>query len=653
MGARTAALFALFCMCLAFGELLTGCLASGLPSSSEDAFGDEVPTESDLSSPADDEPDQAALEAESVDQPLSLEGRGVRVSYPRTSKPKGIAFAAGNSGKDIPVVDEGLPHQEDEEEEEEEGEISNTEELEVVRMIRLSRDEEKEKPAVWGGIGDAVNLHAPTQVILWVLLGLVVYFIMRGATRGEEKKKSLELHKEVLKTTIDSLVRGKKENQRLRKERDALMRDRSAMLRETIETEAALATLLSEIQQAATSKEGDDVGGDKKEIGKEQRKASDSPSAKTGFQVSGFTVPGFESGPAHLNKELHELLFNLGDTAFQEKAVSDLATELREKGVLSGDKNEFLNMNLVKDFGVLPLEKVKQWFVTAAESVKASSVQPERLFPPKTYGVRRRQREEMPKPRTMRDRKMDLLGLASAMVRRKMVLESELKGILEQTGRVKAVEEAALPKIVTASQQLKQVVTRWHERLKGAVNEVNMFLESKFSADTREAVRKAYAAAISTDFVLGKLTSFQSGNCQVNSEDLEKASEARFRLLQMMQHASKVLAEISKQFSESSELRQKDPTNVLRPFFSMIEQSYRDTLKHLGDLQSQLLVYDLEKKKKAVFGAPLNEDSQTLFAQLERTDNWLEQAVSIFRRMENSDELPETDQLAHLPNWNQ
>ncbi|KAL8453699.1 hypothetical protein Emag_001744 [Eimeria magna] len=635
MGARTAALFALFFLCFTSGELLTGCSARGVPSSSEDALDDERATESDLSTHGEDEKDQSALEAAGVDQPLSLKGSRRRGSYPRTSIPRGGVFAAGDSNNNSSVMGEGFSYQADEEEEEEEEDIYNTEELEVVRMIRLSREEEKEKPPAWGGIGDAVSLHAPTQVIMWVLLAVVVYFIMRGATRGEEKQKSLELHRGVLKTTIESLVRGKKENQRLRKQRDAMMRDRTVLLRETVEVQAELASMLSEIQQAGTLKGVNGVSVGQSERGEEQE-TGDSSLAKAAYQVAGITVPGFESGPAHLNKELHELIFNQGDTAFQEKAVSQLASELRQMGVHGGDTNEPLESILVKDFGILSREKVKQWFVSAADSVNASTGESGHDHSQKTHEAEGLQEGGAPRARTKRERKMDLLGLAAAMVRRKISLESELKDILERTSRVSAAEEAALPKIVNASNELKQLVTDWHGRLKGAFSEVDRYLKSNCSADFREAVHHAYAAAISTDVVLGKLIAFQSGNCQVSSEDLKKASEARFQLLQSMQQANKLLADHSKQLLESRDIGgvdRKDPANVLCRFFSMIEYSFRKTVEYLADLQSQLLVYYLEEKKKTIHAAPLNEVSQTLFAQLEQTDRWLEQAIYIFRHM--------------------
>ncbi|KAL8269716.1 hypothetical protein Esti_006369 [Eimeria stiedai] len=563
--------------------------------------------------PGEDEQDQAASEAASVDQPLSISRRGKGGLYPRTSEPKpvGTGFPAVDFGNSSALG--GFFYQEEEEEEEEEEDIYNTEELEVVRMIRLSREEEKEKPPTWGGIGDTLSLHVPTQVILWILLAAVVYFIMRGATRGEEKQKSLELHRGVLKTTIESLVRGKKEKQGLRKQRDALMRHRTVLLREAIGVQAELASMLSEIQQAGTLKWVDGDGEDQRGAEGEPKESGDSPSTGTGYQVTGITLPGLDSGPVSLNKELHELIFNQGDTVFQESAIAQLVKELRGKiGLRGRDEYRGRKWGEKKQIGSMPLDEVEQWFVTTAESLGVSwGVVSGPPPSQKMHKAETVQEGGAPRARTMRDRAMGLLGLASAMLRRKMSLESELEDILEQTSHFSAAQKAALAEIVSASKDLKNMVSHWHTRLEAAFGTVSGFLdESDFAADISEAVRYVYTSAMSTKDLLEKLTSFGGEDCQVSSEDMEKASETRFKLLQMRQQAKKLLVEISEQLVESSV-----------------------TGAHSQTDQAEMLVYDLHKKKGTINSAPLKEKAQTLSAQLEQTDRWLQKAMEIFRNM--------------------
>ncbi|KAL8441524.1 hypothetical protein Emed_007550 [Eimeria media] len=632
MGALASALFALFLLCCASAR------AGANPFASEDALGDADKVraaENAFLAPGEEEEDQAESDAARVDEPLSYERRGRGVSPSPTTKPMRNASAAGGLGNNNAVMGGALFYHEDEEEEDEEEDIYNTEELEVVRMIRLSREEEKEKPAAWSGIGDAVNLHAPTQAIMWVLLAAVVYFIMRGATRGEEKQKSLEVHRGVLKTTIESLVRGKKEKQRLRKQRDAMVRDRTVLLRETIGMQTQLASMLSDIQQTGTLLEGMEGAG-VGQIGAEDKlkERGDSLSSGTSYQVSGITVPGFESGPADLNKELQELLFNQGKTAFQENAVGRLADELRQKVALR-NKAGGGSWDGMRQVGSLALEKAEKWFVEAADSLGASAASVRQHHTEDAQEEEGEQDGGSPRARSERDRKMDLLGLAAAMLRRKMSLEMELVDILEQTTHFPAAEEAALKEIRSASKSLKQVVSSWREILKKEFERVSALLDQEegLSEDAREAVRHAYTSAMSTDVLLGKLLSLESKDCEVSAEDTQKASEVRLELLQMMQYANKPLAEYSKQSSGSSDLDLRlvtEEADQLGKSFSKLECSYKDTINFLANLHSQLLVYDLQKKTGIIQAAPLKEKAQTLSAQLEQTDRWLQQAMHVF-----------------------
>ncbi|KAL8453700.1 hypothetical protein Emag_001745 [Eimeria magna] len=634
MGARGAVLFAASFLCVAFAELISGFLASEVSSSSEDVLGDggEVgATESALPAPGEEGQGQAASEAASVDQPLSFTRRGRGNTYRPSSKPTEEAFAAEDPDDNSRVVEGGFFYQEDEEEEEGEEDIYNTEELEVVRMIHLSREAEEEKPAVWGGIGDAVNLHAPTQFVMWVLLAAVVYLIMRGATRGEEKQKSLELHRKVLKTTIERLIRGKNEKQRLRKQRDGMMRDRTVLLRETIGTQAELASVLSDIQQTGTLEGARGVVGDQLATEETQKESGVTSSAGTDYHVTGITVPGFESGPVDLNKELHEHLYNLGDTAFQEVAVIQLANELRRKIWLRNTYGGG-NWDGLKQLGSLPREEAEEWFVAAADSLNPSAGESGQRHFQNVQEADAVQEGGSPQARTKRERKMDLLGLAAAMMRRKMSLEAQLEDMLEQINHFPAAEEAALREIRSASKNLKQVVFNWHENLKKEFERVSSLLdrESSISEDTREAVRHAYTIAMSTDALLGKLISFEAKDCEVSAEDTEKASVTRFKLLQMMQHANKLLAENLKQFVESGDAgahRLREHADQLGDSLSMIDYSYRDTAGFLANLHSQLLVYDLQRKKGIIQAAPLKKKAQTLCAQLEETDCWLQEAM--------------------------
>ncbi|KAL8435367.1 hypothetical protein ACSSS7_002555 [Eimeria intestinalis] len=639
MGARAAGWLVLCFLWFALTDLLTSCIASGVPSLSEDPPGDGADggaSENALSAFGADEPDEAASEAASLDKPLSITRRGRGGSHSKTSKPTSRApgFAGGENS---PLMRGGFFYQ-DEEEEQEEEDIYDTEELEMVRMIRLSREEDKEKPAAWGGIGDAVNLHAPTQVIMWVLLAAVVYFIMRGATRGEEKQKSLELHKGVLKTTIESLVRGKKEKQRLRKQRDVMMRDRTVLLRETIGMQAELASMLGEIQQAGTvkhligegasQKEGEDKDGDKE--------SGASPPSETGYQVTGITVPGFESGPSDLNKELHELLFKQGDTEFQKNAINQLEAELSGKIGLQG-RHQYGGMSGMEKER-LSCAAVEWWFMSAADSLNGLGEEPGLHSSLKARTSEAGQDSEAPRARTRRERKVDLLGLASAMVRRKMSLESQLEDILEQTNHVAKAEAAAVQEIVLASTNLRQVVSNWHKNLKEEFERISGILneQSDVSEDSLEAVRQAYHAAISTDVLLLKLLAFEGASCKVSSEDTEQAAESRLKLLQMMQQANQLVAENSKRCVElvdTGSMGQREQAALVGGLLSMIENSYRDTVRFLAHLQSQLLVYDLQKKKGIIQAAPLKEKAQTLAAQLKQTDRWLEQAMILFRDM--------------------
>ncbi|KAL8437129.1 hypothetical protein Efla_007100 [Eimeria flavescens] len=534
----------------------------------------------------------AASGADSADQPLLVERlrdgenqlSGDSLRGPgRTARPAQKAGAGSPAGESL----------EEEEAEEEEEVLLSTDDLELLRQIRLARDQQASHGG-WG-LEKIADLHSSMQLVMWLALAVVVYFVVSGATRGDEKKKSLESHKAVLKATADELVEGKKLKHQLQQEREGITSERSRLLNEAEALTAQLEAVMRDIQQTAALSEeegeGRPEGGPEAKTTKETAAAGDEGGAALALSL---TVPGIDKGSREANFELQDMLLHQGDLPYQEEAIRrGLGVELKEKDdALSGAKQQ-------------------------EGEAEAASKTPDQ---------------------SRRGRQLGLLSLSTVMLRRQAGLDFAVKQLQEELDRSSSDCVSPLSQVLSEAAVMRKMLMDFRVELDSAVEEVRAAFAGKGPGAARikeaadrvaESLRSAVDSWLADNVLLP-----EAGSRSGILGTMRAAAAARRHLLQLLHSNTKLVLKQLSGFQKGADSAvEKASVKALGRLLNVAQSRVTALAAAFGFLRDKTLLAFVEGRDQRILFAELKEKQRAFRAQLKLTKQWISQAMQLYRRL--------------------
>ncbi|CDJ60706.1 hypothetical protein, conserved [Eimeria maxima] len=197
----------------------------------------------------------------------------------------------------------GFVYYDDDSVDEEEG--SETDE-DVDDLVGAELQAEQEKAAEDAAGGEQGRPQLSMQVVLWCILSAAVYLIMRGASREDEKQKSLEVHKVLLGNTVKKLEADRAAAAALETHIQALTEEKITREEQVAAAEKKLQTLVRDLQAAAAAGE--------EGLQQQQEKEAEAAAATIG-------LPTLENTCREASRELQLLLLHLGDASYTEEVA--------------------------------------------------------------------------------------------------------------------------------------------------------------------------------------------------------------------------------------------------------------------------------------------------------------------------------------------
>lgn len=497
----------------------------------------------------------------------------------------------------------------------EDEDLYNTEELEVVNLLRAEHAEEREQQEARGpgGIRRLVKSHISVQLFFWGSLTAAVYLIMRGATREDEKQQSLDVHKMVLKSMMERLRNEKEEKLKLLRERQRIQQKRLVLYRHSLGVSGHITNMVAEIQDAVAQA---DIHGrvqsqqlPQPPHGKKQQRRQ--------HEDSSLAVPTIEEGCRPENLPLHLVLLHQGDAEYQEATVRRFLKDLEELKQRQ-EKQQGEQQSKGLDFG-----EALAWYEAAALSV---NLHPGKIASAKSSNesggrLRSATRE--------RHRKIALLAVGSVMLKRKEVLENELQDIKSALRKLSDAEKDLAASVKTKG----GIVTNLVDQNLKATKEDLLLLEKQFIGNTeveesaKGAAWKAVQAVPNFTGLFGEAPQGAHGA----SKEIHRTGEARRRLFASLRTAIQLLALQEKRLATAVEVgMQDDRYKLYVAFRESLEKRYQKTATAIATLHAAQIAADGRKKENVVAIATQREREKIVAAQLEATDRWLANAQKAF-----------------------
>lgn len=497
---------------------------------------------------------------------------------------------------------------------EEEEELYTQEELNVVNMMRAAQEEEREWADGGWGLG-AVKVHFSAQLVLWGILAAAVYVIMKGATRSDEKQKSLDVHRAVLKTTQESLMAGRQEATKAVEEMRRTQENKVLIFRQSLATASRISTILNDIQSAA---QASDITGRVGHLPDPQHRRR----PREGVSL---VVPPALQGCREGSLDLHMLLLNQADTGYQEKVIYKYLEHMAEQGRNRHPHagSAFQHQSQYK----IEQRQADAWFESAATSIGLTAREKHRR--PQGVDVRDIKKEQRRATTTERDRKVALLGIASVMLERKLLLEKELQGERQQLRLLSDNEREAS---IAVKAQAAVVSRRLTLNLKEAKETLRAF-ELQMTTET-EVERAAIAAARRTVDRMATFDSLFGGTPQGALgalKEIERTAQAQRKLMAALRSACESLGLQQKRMAAAIGVREKEKKyGAFSKFRKNIIAGYQEAAAAIACLSSAQILADTRRKENITSTATLREKERTISAFLAETDSWLLNAQRVF-----------------------
>ncbi|CDJ45019.1 hypothetical protein, conserved [Eimeria tenella] len=561
-----------------------------------------------------------------------------------------------------------------------------------------SRDEEDSGESEGEGEGDALELQQEQQMgegygegpfgllrpqlslqlVLWCILSGAIYFILKGATREDEKQKSLDVHKVMLRNTLQKLEADKTIVRSLESKLSEIRKEQQKLKGEATEIDRQLKDVVADLQEAAATAGLDGVTHVEEQPGKKLLHLQRGHTPKTSIALPG-PLPGHDSACKENSTQLQLLLLNQGDTEHNESTVHrcfQLLKRSKQQQQQKQQKEKQQGQGELVD--AAELAAPPSWY---EDAVAEASLLPPADRPRGRIGSNRvlassaqhhdheqQQQQQQSKVRQKaQERKVALLAAAGVMLLRQQQLEVDLRGIRSQLQLLSADDEqqakAAKEKCHNVMNLLQTVGATTREWL----SRIDRLLlgDTKEEADARAVVRgvvatldrvestfrtriyeEAFAGAVE---VLGDPrwpldgSSHRGGIVGVTLESFlgphewgwrgDAASEA----LKALDKAHETLCEQLQQLKRAEGLKCKE--KKLDTFASMTKElalSLEAMGKAVGDLQQQQLTAAVQQQQHAVTAAAHLRREQSLLQALHQTNKWLENVKMIFEKKSES-----------------
>ncbi|KAL8437130.1 hypothetical protein Efla_007101 [Eimeria flavescens] len=614
-------------LCFAFPASVTPSLAEDIAAASPPR-GYHAESVAASGSPPEEqnEVEAAADEAANKEKPLVVGGRRI-ARVPTSRSPRGSGGSGRASLRAAGGEAEGGFGEEEEVEEEDEEELLSTDDLEMLRLIRLARDEQE------GQGWRTLNLRFSVHVVMWLALALVVYFVVSGATRGDEKKKSLESHKAVLKATVDELVEGKKRKHQLQQEREGLIRERNKLLKEAEALTTQLEAVMRDIQQtAAVSEEegeGRPEGGPEAKTAKETAAAGDEGGAPLALRL---TVPRIDKGCREANSKLQDLLLHQGDSTYMEETIRQYVVHLLRWYRVPEKVFEAAGQG-PQHVSLEDMDKLERWYLCAARGIGLDLK--EKGLPVGAGGEGEVEAASKTPEQSRRERQLGVLGLTSAMLRRKTDLDFSFKQLQQEHGEIAAEEESLLSSIRSVRAEMR---TRLEALAKDLQN-VAVEAECTFKGNQQEEAHMKQVVmrvAVSLrqaveDLLVDKVVLAEEEN---SAQVVEAAATARRRLLQQLHENTKLVLNQAKLVDQKGDgASSSAKAELLAALWKASKLGISRLVASLGHLHAQSLALNIKQKDVLAAGAVFNERRRTLESQMQQTRAWIEAAQILFSRL--------------------
>ena len=201
-------------------------------------------------------------------------------------------------------------------------------------------DEYDSSGSIEGSIEEAGWMHSfnpallrpqvSMQVVLWLVLSAAIYLIMRGASREDEKQKSLDIHKTLLNNTKRKLEADKAAAAALERDIAAAVDNKKQLQKRLSAAEERLQVLVQDLQTAAGALDLEGGCRPRKMRALQQQQQQQQQTKSAATTIIG--VPTHDNTSKEISKNLQLLLLHQGDPEYNEDvAKRSLESLLQQK----------------------------------------------------------------------------------------------------------------------------------------------------------------------------------------------------------------------------------------------------------------------------------------------------------------------------------